>query len=154
MRRGLQALRDGRESDALVAFHEALAADPRDRVALAALGSMAVQAAQWQQAAVWYSRVLALDPGNKAAHHTMGMIAWKQWSPALAEARARSLVRPGWTQLLPDPALRARLRSEWWGILDEAIWHLERALEIDPDYRDALVLLNADAGKSRDPGDR
>ncbi len=43
--------------------------------------------------------------------------------------------------MLPDAALRARLRSEWWGILDEATWHLERALEIDPDYREALVLL-------------
>ena len=141
VRRGVQALREGRESDAGLAFREAVEADPRDRVALAALGSMAVQAEQWQEAAGWYSRVLALDPDNKAAHYTMGMIAWQQWSPALADAHGQSFVRPGWTQMLPDPALRARLRSEWWSILEEAIWHLERALEIDPDYREALVLL-------------
>ncbi len=96
VRRGVQALREGRESDALLAFREAVEADPRDRVALAALGSMAVQAGQWQEAAGWYSRVLGPRSGNKTAHYTMGMIAWKQWSPALAEAHGQSFVRPGW----------------------------------------------------------
>jgi TonB family protein len=141
VQQGVQALRDRRADAAAESFRQAIAADPQDKVALAALGSLAVQAERWEEAATWYRRVLELDPGNKTAHLTMGAIAWLQWLPEYEEARSHSGLRPGWTALIPDPAVRARLRAAWWSVIDEGLSHLSQALALDADYRDAAVLL-------------
>lgn len=141
VRQGTQALREGRVSDAAQAFRQALDLDPRNRVALAALGYLAVQEERWEEASEWYNRVLDVDPANQEVHYDLGRIAWSQWAPVYAEARSHSGLRPGWTGMLPDASERTRLRGAWWDILEDGIWHLNRAVSLDPEYRDALVLL-------------
>ncbi|HEY1338293.1 MAG TPA: energy transducer TonB, partial [Bryobacteraceae bacterium] len=41
-----------------------------------------------------------------------------------------------------DSSGRAALRSQWWSTLEDGIWNLNRALEINPQYDDAMAYMN------------
>lgn len=138
---GLKAYRSGSSAEAAEAFRKAVELDGSNKTAISALGTMAVQAERWDEADTWYRRLLQLEPENAATHYTLGVIAWSKWYPAYSEARSRSTLFPGWTGLLSDESLRRNLRGEWWPILEQGIWHLNRAVELDPKHEDAMTML-------------
>src|SRR5579872_148788 len=134
-------------------FEEALKIEPNNPTALESLASLSYSQAQnasaseekqrkFQEAAGWYEKVLLGDPTNKQAHYSLGMIVWAASYPDLRSARAALGMTPATPGPLTDPAVRQKLKAQYFSPIEGGISHLERALEIDPLYDDAMVYMN------------
>ena len=88
-----------------------------------------------------FRRVLELEPNNKEACYSLGMIVWSRWYPVWLAARTKlhmNLSDPG---PLPEP-VRQEMKAEYYSMLEEGISNLNRAMQIDPDYYQAMQTLN------------
>lgn len=132
-------------------FKRVLELDGNDKTALASLGSLAYNEAvplkgeekvrKLDEAMDWNQRLAAVDPTNKEAPYTMGVIAWTKWYPVLMTARAKQQMRPEDPGPLAEPA-RQELKAQYGSILEDGLANLDRALRLDPNYSDAMAYLN------------
>jgi tetratricopeptide (TPR) repeat protein len=134
-------------------FQAVLALQPDNLVAMESLASLHYNRAQgnrtpteklraMDEAAYWYRNIVSAHPDNKTAHYSLGVIAWAKFYPELMQVRQKLGMRPEDPGPLSDAAVRADLRSRMGASVDEGMRHLERALELDPAYDDAMAYLN------------
>ena len=86
-------------------------------------------------------RWLAVDPQNREAHYWAGTIIWLDLHRALMAARANAHLKPE-DGLIPSAATRLELSTKYGSMVDDGIAHLRRAIELDPQYADAMTYLN------------
>ncbi len=133
-------------------FSQVLDKDPNDKTALASLAMLAFNQAQslpldqkqamFDEAAKWQKRRLEVDPKEKEAYYSLGVIAYQKWIPALNSARANLRMRPEDPGPLKDKKVKEELKAQYGAIVDEGMQNLNKALEIDPEYDDAMAYLN------------
>jgi len=123
-------------------FQRVISLESGNKVALASLASLLLNAKKWVEARNWYNQLLAVDPNNRDAYYSIGFIDWSQWYPAYGAARSRLGMRQEDPGPIRDAAVRASLRAQWWPTLEDGIWNLNRALELDPNYADAMAYMN------------
>lgn len=131
---------------AVEAANRNLSADPHDIAALHSLAARKIQAQAWNDAIDLFQRLLALDVHDAAALFGIGWIAYTRWHPdweqALTHARM-SVEDPGANQSpLPDP-IRGRLDARHGPAVGQAIAHLKTALDVEPQFVEALGLLSS-----------
>ena len=125
--------------------------DPRNIVALRTLGSLSLQQAQTlpeanrlnklDDARDWFHRVIEVDAQAKDALYSLGLADWFRFSPDWMAARAQLGLKPEDSGPLPDAAVRQALITKYGGAIDRAVTNLRAALELDPEYADALVTM-------------
>jgi len=103
-----------------------------------------------EMAKEWHQKVLDVLPENKESHYTIGVICWTQSYEPRLEFRAEI----GMSQEDPGPIrTRGRLNrnrrealtevaGEVVPLIDQGLESLERAINIDPDYDDAMAYVN------------
>jgi TonB family protein len=123
-------------------FLRALNLEPSNKVALASLASLALNQKKWDDAQQWYEKATASDPNNAEAWYSMGFIAWSRWYPAYAKARASLGMRPEEPGPIKDGSVRSDLQGRYGAVLESGLRALEKALEIDPQYDDAMAYMN------------
>lgn len=134
-------------------FDRVLALDPSNLVALESLASLAYQQAQGvpdlQQklaqldiAAAEYEKLLAADPRNSTTYYSLAVIAWVRWYPVWMKARADLGMRPEQPGPLTDAAMRQQLKQQYSALIDQGISYLEKALDLNPMYDDAMAYMN------------
>ena len=133
-------------------FLRVLDKDPNEKTALAYLATLAFNQAlslpldqklkMFDEAAKWHHRRIEVDPQEKEAYYTLGVIAYQKWIPALMTARSNLRMRPEDPGPLKDKKVKEELKTEYGGIVDEGMQNLNKALEIDPEYDDAMAYLN------------
>ena len=123
-------------------FRKVLDLDRNNKVAMASIASLNLNAKKWDEARNWYKALTNLDPSDATAYYSLGLIVWSQWYPEYTKARTAAGLRPETPGPLPDPAARAALRAKWWPTLDEGIWDLNQALSYSPQYADAMAYMN------------
>ena len=120
----------------------ALNLEPSNKVALASLASLALSQKKWDDAQQWYEKLAASDPTNADAWYSMGFIAWSKWYPAYATARASLGMRPEEAGPIKDGGVRADLQGRYGAVLESGLRAFEKALEINPQYDDAMAYMN------------
>ena len=133
-------------------FNKVLAKDPNDKVALASLASLAYnqatslpqeqKMAKLDEAADWHKKLISVDPQNKEAFYSLGVIDYNRYHPALMLAEVELHMRPEESGPLKDKKVREELRNKYSAVIDDGIGNLNKALEIDKDYDDAMAYLN------------
>jgi TonB family protein len=123
-------------------FKAVLTQDAANRVALVSLASLYLNSKRWDDARAGYRTLLNYDPNNRDAYYSLGFIAWSQWYPAYAAARAAAGLRQEMPGPIPDPAVRTGLAARWSATIEDGIWNLNRTLQIDPLYSDAMAYMN------------
>jgi tetratricopeptide (TPR) repeat protein len=98
--------------------------------------------AKFNEAAEWNHKLIDVDPTNKQAYYTLGVIAYDKWHPALVLAELNLKMRPEDPGPLKDKKVKEELKKEWGPSLDEGIMDLQKALDIDKDYADAMAYMN------------
>ena len=123
-------------------FQRALEIEPQNKTALASIASLNLNRKNFDQALQWYGKLIAADPSNAGAYYTLGFVAWSKWYPEYAKARRNAGLTPEAPGPLPDPAMRQALNSQYGPMLQAGIDALNKALEINPEYADAMAYMN------------
>lgn len=125
-------------------------------LAMQSLANLHYQMKDYAQAEEWNKKVIAADPKNKEAYYTLGVIAWSEFVPAWREARAAQGLRPeepgplkdakpapkGKKGAAAEPDIKAELKAKYWQKLTDGIEYEKKALEIDPEYENAMAYMN------------
>src|SRR5215471_160370 len=133
-------------------FLKVLQRDPNEKTALAYLASLAYnqasslpqdqKMAKYDEAVDWNKKLLAVDPQNKEAYYSLAVIDYYRFHPALMLAEVDLHMRPEDPGPLKDKKVREALISKYSSVLDDGIANLNKALEIDKEYDDAMAYLN------------
>jgi TonB family protein len=134
-------------------FNHVLQVEPNNVTALASVASLAYQRAQGmpdldtklrklEEAASWYDRLSLADPQNKEAYYSLGVIDWVKWYAGWMHARMDLGMRPEQPGPLPNAEVRQQLKQQYSSTIDHGISNLERALQLDPQYDDAMAYMN------------
>lgn len=123
-------------------FSQVLALDPANSVALASMASLYLNQKKWDEARQWYQKLIAAEASNADAYYSLGFIAWSQWYPSYQQARASTGLRPEDPGPIPNPAVKQDLRNRFGTTLAEGIADLQKTLELNPRYSDAMSYMN------------
>jgi tetratricopeptide (TPR) repeat protein len=133
-------------------FMKVLEKHPDDPTALASLASISYQQAsslppdqkiaKLDEAAKWNKKLIEVDPKNKEAYYYLGVISWAKWYPQWINARLNVHMKPEDPGPLKDKKTKAELSAQYSAIIDDGISNLNKALDIDKEYEDAMVYLS------------
>jgi len=132
-------------------FQKVLDKDPKEKSALEYLGSLCFNEAQslppdkknakFDEAVQWFKKLSEVDPQKKEPYYYMGVIAYQRYHPALMLARVDLHMRED-EGPIKDKKVREALKAQYYPIIDDGIANLQKALEVDKEYDDAMAYLN------------
>lgn len=123
-------------------FLKVLDVDPNNTVALASIASLYFHQKKFDQAEEWNKKLIAVDPNNKEAYYTLGVIAWTKAFQVRMAARAKLGMKPEDPGPLKNKKVREEVRAQNLPIVEEGLKNLQKAIKIDPEYDDAMAYIN------------
>jgi tetratricopeptide (TPR) repeat protein len=116
-------------------FKKVLEQEPKNSVAIASIASLNLNQKKWDEAQQWYEKLIAVEPQNADAYYSMGFIAWSKWYPVYGTARAN--LGP-----IKDKKVKEELKAKYGPVIEGGLQALDKALQINPDYDDAMAYEN------------
>jgi tetratricopeptide (TPR) repeat protein len=83
-----------------------------------------------------------IDPAAADSYYTIGVIKWTESYTPRLEARAKLGMKPDDPGPIKDEKVRQELAQTAIPKIEDGMTALERALEINPEYADAMAYLN------------
>jgi len=134
---------------ALEQFQLVLNNDPKSLIAVQSVASLYYNMKDFAKAEEWNKKILQLDPNNKEADYVLGVIAWTNFVIPDREAR----IAQGLTLDQPVPLKapknpkdpnqqKVELKAKYWDTLTAGIEDEKKALQVDPDYENAMSYMN------------
>jgi tetratricopeptide (TPR) repeat protein len=128
---------------AIDGFNAVLAKDPNDVDALKQIASIDRNIEKFDQAKEYEKRVIAVAPDEPEAYYTIGFIDWytayhKNAQPILA---ADGLSDDGMGNVKMTKAACAKLQAANTGVVNEGLQYLNKAVELNPNYDDAMTYM-------------
>ena len=130
------------QESAMREFNEVLKSDPKNSLATASIANLYYQTKDFANAQIWYKKVVDNDPKNKEGYYTLGVIAWTEFVAPDREARIAGNMKAEDPGPLKDVKKRAELKERFWASLTAGIEQEKKALEIDPEYENAMSYMN------------
>jgi tetratricopeptide (TPR) repeat protein len=127
---------------AMEEFQTVLKSDPNNLLATESIANLYYQMKDFPNAMEWNKKVTQLDPKNKEAFYTLGVIPWTEFIGPDREARLNEKMKPEDPAPLKDPKERAALKEKYWQSLTEGIENEKKALAVDPEYENAMAYMN------------
>jgi TonB family protein len=97
---------------------------------------------QFDDARAWALKAIQADPTNKGAYYTLGFIDWATTYPDYAAARQAAGMKPQDPGIIPDAALRQKVRTQHGAQIEDGFRMLQIAVQLDPHYSDAMAYMN------------
>ena len=123
-------------------FQNVLKQDDKNTVAIASIASMLFNQKKLDEAKGWYDRLLAADPQNKEAYYTLGVIAWTKTFQVRMEARAKLGMKAEEPPPIKDKKVREEVKEKNLAIIEDGIKNLQKSLDVDKEYDDAMAYMN------------
>jgi tetratricopeptide (TPR) repeat protein len=134
-------------------FLKVLEKSPSDTTALNYLASLNYQQAQGMpdpeqklkkldEAKEWYLKLIAADPQNKEGFYSLAVIDWVKSYYFLTKARNDLGMRPDEPGPLKDKKVKEDLQAQYGANIADGVKNLQKALDIDPNYDDAMAYMN------------
>lgn len=127
---------------ALDQFQKVLEQEPKNDVATKSIASLYFNQKKWNDAEEWNKKVIALNSKDKEAFYTLGVIAWTRWYTPWATARAKLGMKPEDPGPIKDKKAKEELKKEFAPVIEGGVQSLDKALEIDPEYEEAMAYKN------------
>jgi len=99
---------------------------------------------------------VAINPRNADVYYSIGFIVWSKWYPAYGTARANLGMKQEDPGPIKDKKVKEELKAKYLPVINGGLAALDKALEINPDYDDAMAYENllirerADLADSKD----
>jgi tetratricopeptide (TPR) repeat protein len=128
---------------AIQGFQDVLDKDPKDIGSLKGIAGLYFQTDQFDKAKEWQQKVLAVDPQDAEAAYTIGVIDWGvAHKNAVAALSGAGLQDAGdGNPKMPKPVCQ-NLATQNASIVAEGLQYLQKALDIRPNYDDAMAYMN------------
>jgi tetratricopeptide (TPR) repeat protein len=123
-------------------FKKVLDQEPKNSLAMASIASLNLNQKKWDEAQQWFDKLIAVEPNNADAYYSMGFIAWSRWYPAYGTARANLGMKQEDPGPIKDKKVKEELKQKWGPVIDAGLAALDKALQINPDYADAMAYEN------------
>jgi tetratricopeptide (TPR) repeat protein len=123
-------------------FMKVLDMDPKNTVAINSLASLYLNEKKWDEAQQWFDKLVALDPNNADAYYSMGFIAWSKWYPIYGMARADLGMKQDDPGPIKDKKVKEDLKAKYLPVINAGLQSLDKALQINPEYDDAMAYEN------------
>jgi tetratricopeptide (TPR) repeat protein len=81
-------------------------------------------------------------PNNADAYYSLGFIAWSRWFPEFGKTLATLGMRQEDPGPIKDKKVREALKEKWEPVIDDGLKDLDKALDINPEYDDAMSYEN------------
>jgi tetratricopeptide (TPR) repeat protein len=121
-------------------YKSVLDRDPKNLTSVKGIGYLYMQMKKFDDAKQYYRQAAELDPNDPEPHYTVGVIDWTEaYAPAM-EARAKVGVKPD--EMLKDKKVCAELKDKNAPYIEDGMAELNKALELRPDYDDAMAYMN------------
>ena len=128
---------------AIIHYKHVIDVDP-SKASLNAVKGIAyldMQMKKFDEAKDYYRRATDLDPEDPESFYSVGVIDWTLTYVPRQEERAKLGLRLD-DSLTKNKEACARLRAKNWSTIDDGIENLSKALELRPDYDDAMAYMN------------
>lgn len=116
--------------------------DTRNTVAMASVASLYLYQKKWDDAQQWYEKLVAVDPNNADAYYSLGFIAWSKWYPAYGTARVELGMKQDDPGPIKDKKVKQELKTKWLPTINAGLQALDKTLQINPEYEDAMSYEN------------
>jgi Tfp pilus assembly protein PilF len=123
-------------------FMKVLEQTPNDKVAIASLASLYLNQKKWDDAEKWYQKLAAVDPNSPIPYYSLGFIAWSKWYPVYGGARAKLGMKQEDPGPIKDKKVKEELKAQYGPVIEAGLQALDKALQIDPEYDDAMAYEN------------
>src|ERR1700691_1755734 len=123
-------------------FQKVLAAEPKNELAVASIASLLFNEKKLDEAEQWNQRLISINPKSKEAYYTLGVIAWTKALVADGEARAKMGMKPDDPGPLKEKKVRVEIAAKNGPVIDEGIKDLDKSLQLDAEYDDAMAYEN------------
>ena len=123
-------------------FQAVLDRDSNNLLAVESLGSLAFNQKKFDEAKKWYQKLIELNDKKKEAYYNIAVIDWTKGFQLHMEVRAKIGMRPEEPGPIKDKKAREQLKEQSEPVIKEGIGMLQKALDIDPNYDDAMGYLS------------
>ncbi len=121
-------------------FKAVLQRDPKSVTSVKGIAYLYLQQKKFGDANAYYRKALEIDPNDPESYYTLGVIAWTQSYKPRMEARAKLGLKPD--EPLKDKKVCQSLKDANWQIIQDGLDSLNKALQLRPDYDDAMAYVN------------
>jgi Tfp pilus assembly protein PilF len=123
-------------------FQLVLQQDAKNSVAIASIASLYLNQKKWEDAQQWYEKLLAVEPNNADTYYSLGFIAWSKWYPSYGTARASLGMSQDAPGPIKDKKVKEELKGQYLNVINYGLQNLDKALQINPQYDDAMAYEN------------
>ncbi|HVP43110.1 MAG TPA: tetratricopeptide repeat protein [Terriglobales bacterium] len=125
---------------AIEEFKKVLERDPKNVNSVKGIAALYFQMKKFEQAKEYHNKAKQLDPNDPETYYSIGVIDWTQCYAPRMEERAKLGLKPD--ESLKDKKVCAALKEKNWNNIQEGIDNLSKALQLRPDYDDAMAYMN------------
>ncbi|MBI4441982.1 MAG: tetratricopeptide repeat protein [Acidobacteria bacterium] len=126
--------------EAIAQFQKVLETDPNNVGSIGGIANLYFQMKRMDDAKEFYRRQISLDPANPEAYYSVGVIDWTLTYQPRMFLKTRLKLRP--EDPIKDAKERQALAERNAPLVDEGMQMLNKAIELRPDYDDAMAYLN------------
>ena len=127
---------------AIEQYRAILARDPGNMQAIDGMAGVLTASKRWTEAREWVAKAIQTGKADKNAYYTAGFLDWSMTYPDYARARTAAGMQPQDAGIIPDADARLKLRSDHMAQIQDGFTMLQTALQMDPDYSDAMAYMN------------
>jgi tetratricopeptide (TPR) repeat protein len=125
---------------AIEQYQEVLKQDPNDIHSMKGIASLYFGLKKFDEAKEFHRKVLAADPNDPEPYYSIAVIDWSQTYVPRQEKRAALGLKP--EEPLKDKKVCPEVRETNQAKVEEGIEMLKKAIDLRPDYEDAMAYLN------------
>ncbi len=130
---------------AIEEYKKVLEADPKNINSVKGIAYLYLQMKKFDDAKTWYRKASEIDPNDPETYYSVGVIDWTQAYQPRMEEYAKLGLKPTETLSGKKPDEKKvcdQLKTANADKVEEGITALKKALELRPDYDDAMAYMN------------
>ena len=127
-------------NSAIEEYKNVLQADPNNVGSVKGIAYLYLQMKKFEQAKEYYKKAAQIDPKDPETYYSVAVIDWTEAYQPRMEERAKLGLKP--TDPLKDKKICDALKEKGEAAVEDGIAMLNQALQLRPDYDDAMAYMN------------
>jgi tetratricopeptide (TPR) repeat protein len=129
-------------AQAIEEFHNVLQRDPTNIISIKSIASLYLQQKKFDQAKEYFRKAIQVDPNDPEAYYSIAVIDWTQAYQPRMEERNKLGLKPEDSLSAKDKKVCQAMETKNTPFVDEGMQMLKKAIDLRPDYDDAMAYLN------------